>query len=928
MLHTLIKIPIKDLIGRNFDMQADRETEIYKGYLVSQGDSLLFDQIERLRGKPSLHIEEVILVSAVKNPRQEKELRHLLEKGFRYNGVHYARFGKSASQGKEGITAFVCDGIFDELYRITQMDIPVKECVISKYEAQRCLVFSSCTLIRDYMPNIVIIGEYEKILPDQLIKYVTEREREFTDPETGERRRYTAREIEEGYKDLKLSPFDGCGCHEWDFTERISAQLGLDYNAVGAQIRLPFIKGYSVYVPFRQILKTWGYEYITDIYGSRHPIDTIDCIWNTSMFKGHGIFLEKYGRNAWNEYMNTLKKYAFKLGISKYSHHIRHISPYTRMNFQYLQCLDLWNPKYIAHYEKKGTDSYDILDGSNAGKIINLAKYTTSLFEKIIRGDKFYTFRFLGITDTEDYEPESRYLEAALQNDRMLQDPAIKQFLYRKLKKAIDEAKTGKIYCSGFYHTGVGDMIGYLQYAAGLEPTGCLKEGELYSANFDGGGLVSFRSPLIDPSEVNRIKNAPNALTGQWLHHFKDQDIVMFNLYDASAPQQGGADFDGDIFLLSDDPVLIDSKIDKKIILDMEDKVTARSKPYTAENLTDYEVMTRDSRIGEITNVATSIENKYTTDENIRKLYEDDISLLRVFQGKEIDFLKTGLRWHMNGRMRKYLDRLPFFLLYHYPAKMKTYRSIAEKNRRAEKEEDKAPLNAYHSPSPMNELCEYLCAWEKKQVLWNHDIGALTAIRPLIIDTALDLSDRKISRICRKYINQYAADLKQHISSRTEKFDAANEKLYREETTAFYRKKLLEEIQGRMSPADERQADDCPINGRPSDNCTINERQADSCPINGRPADNCSINGRQADRHPIDERLIANYVISASYASVSVSKAFAWSAYGAYIIENLQKHTQPGEAVSIREVPAGTEGAYEYLGKYYRFQRSDTNQHE
>ena len=150
MLHTLIKIPIKDLIGRNFDMQADRETEINKGYLVSQGDSLLFDQIERLRGKPSLHIEEVILVSAVKNPRQEKELRHLLEKGFRYNGVHYARFGKSASQGKEGITAFVCDGIFDELYRITQMDIPVKECVISKYEAQRCLVFSSCTLIPEH----------------------------------------------------------------------------------------------------------------------------------------------------------------------------------------------------------------------------------------------------------------------------------------------------------------------------------------------------------------------------------------------------------------------------------------------------------------------------------------------------------------------------------------------------------------------------------------------------------------------------------------------------------------------------------------------------------------------------------------------------------------------------------------------------------
>ena len=62
----------------------------------------------------------------------------------------------------------------------------------------------------------------------------------------------------------------------------------------------------------------------------------------------------------------------------------------------------------------------------------------------------------------------------------------------------------------------------------------------------------------------------------------------------------------------------IDSKIDKNIILDIEDKVTAKPKKYNKENLIEYEVMTRDNRIGEITNVATSIENKYTTNEEIK----------------------------------------------------------------------------------------------------------------------------------------------------------------------------------------------------------------------------------------------------------------------------------------------------------------------
>ncbi|MGN1342042.1 MAG: hypothetical protein ACI4VL_02280 [Bacilli bacterium] len=540
--YTLVKIPIKEIINQEYDVEIDRDTKINNEYLITQSPSPLIDQIERIRGYRTLHVKEIILVVAKKNPKQEEQLRHILTNGFTYNGIHYNRFGKSASQAKDGITAFVSDDIFDELYMITQMDIEVDECVISKYEAQRCLPFSSCTLIQDYMPNIVIIDEYEKTLNNQFIKYVVQKKREFIDKETGKKKTYNAREIEEGYKDLTLSPFDGCGCHEYEFMTIVSEQLGLDYNAVGVQVRLPFVKGYSVYVPFREILKEWGYEYITDIYGHKHHIDNIDCIWNISMFKGHKMFKNQYGDNAWTEYMNTINKYQFKLGISKYSHHVKNLNKYTRMNFQYLQCLDLWNDKYVNAFENKNMNEYDILDSDNDGKIISMAKYTTDLFEKIIKGDKFYTYKFMGINNTNDYNPESKYIEAALINDVMLKDPAVKQFIYRKLKKSIDEAKVGKIYCSGFYHTGVGDMIGYLQYAVGLEPVGCLKSHEIYSGNFDSGEIVSFRSPLVDSSEVNKINIVHNEITDNWFEHFSQQDVCMFNMYDISAPQQGGAD--------------------------------------------------------------------------------------------------------------------------------------------------------------------------------------------------------------------------------------------------------------------------------------------------------------------------------------------------------------------------------------------------
>ena len=867
-LYTLIKIPIKLLIDNNFDVIIDRNTELSNEYLITQGDSLLLDQIERIRGRKSNHIKELIIVVAKKNPKQEESLRHILNVGFTYNGIHYKRFGKSASQGKNGETVFVCDEIFEELYRITQMDIEVKECVISKYEAQRCLPFSSCTLIRDYMPNVVIIGEYEKTLENQLIKYVVERKREFTNKETGEKKTYNAREIEEGYKDLKLSPFDGCGCHEYEFMKNVSEQLGLDYEAVGVQVRLPFMKGYSVYVPFKKILKEWGYQYITDIYGNKHDIDNVDCIWNTSMFKGHKMFKEKYGTNAWNEYMNTIEKYNYKLGISKYSHHIKHLNKYTRMNFQYLQCLDLWNQKYIDCFENKNMNEYDILNSDNDGKIIELAKYTTALFEKIIKGDKFYTYKFMGINDTEDYEPQSKYLEAALVNDVMLKDPAVKQFVYRKLKKSIDEAKVGKIYCSGFYHTGVGDMIGYLQYAVGLEPIGCLKERELYSGNFDSSDIISFRSPLVDSSEVNKIKIAHNEYTNKWFSHFKDQDIVMFNMYDISAPQQGGADFDGDIFFLCNEPVVIDSKIDKNIILDIEDKATAKPKPYVKENIIEYEVMTRDNRIGEITNVATSIENKYTTNEEVKELYSNYSSLLRIFQGKEIDFLKTGTRWQMSSGLRKHLKQLPYFLLYNYPKKLKTYNNLKEKNKTIENKEDKYKLNAYHSPSPMNELCDYICTWEKKNILWDNSIKDLMDTRVLIINNDLDLSDKKVAKIVRECINDYSSEIKKYMKTRKSNENDNNHAFIMNQIMNKYKNKLL-------------------------------------------------------DRLDMDEETIANYVIKISYSNFSTKKSFVWSAYADYIIKNLKNNSNPKRNISILEVPYKTNNSYEYLGKFYEFKAVD-----
>ena len=113
----LAKIPLKLIINNVYKINIEPEDE--EEFLIEQSQSLLFDQIERIRGSFSERINEFILVEAPKNPKTEPQLRYILDKGFTYNDVNYVRFGKSASQGKDGITAFCDAKIYEEFLIIS-----------------------------------------------------------------------------------------------------------------------------------------------------------------------------------------------------------------------------------------------------------------------------------------------------------------------------------------------------------------------------------------------------------------------------------------------------------------------------------------------------------------------------------------------------------------------------------------------------------------------------------------------------------------------------------------------------------------------------------------------------------------------------------------------------------------------------------------
>lgn len=225
---------------------------------------------------------------------------------------------------------------------------------------------------------------------------------------------------------------------------------------------------------------------------------------------------------------------------------------------------------------------------------------------------------------------------------------------------------------------------------------------------------------------------------------------------------------------------------------------------------------------------------------------------------KEIDFQKTSIRWNMNKRLRKNLRKLPYFLLHNYPAKLKVYNRTSKENKKKPKNE-RAKLNGYKSPSPLNELCEYVESWEKKNLLWQNECYDT---RYLIVDNSLSLDDPALVRRVRREINNFIKDYK-----------AVLDKLRGNEDEKELRELQIQEVFDKYK-----------------------ECMAQIIP---------------------DEELLANYVISVSYARMNTSKLMAWAMYGDTIIKNLRANTPITKKTVIIEVPYKSVSSKEFLGKNY-----------
>lgn len=600
---------------------------------------MLFRQIIKLKNKKDKFINEIIFVDCNGSKSKKEEIKSMVINGFCVNGIRFVISERSASMTRNAILGFIEEDISEEIDKIISMDLKVDNTVLSKWCAYRGLMFSSCHCLEGWHPKTIVVPDYEKVIGNQKLRWLSEESRKYIDKDTGEEKEWKTHGIEEGYKDIEINVFDGHGFIHPNLVRQVKDIIGMEELPTTMMLRAPFIKGLVSQMDYTSYYKEHGIEFIEDIWGKWHSVEDEMIILTKSMYKGFSYFKEKGTYQDWDNYWSKFNKYNHCWGVAKWNFSEEQEPVYTRGNYQILQDLDL---------------DFDTFK--------QLARKSIEWIDNIVNKDERYTYCFLGLTGYEP-KPLNSYAKALMKNPEMIKEECVRDFIKRQIKKYIDKMKCGKIYLRSCYKFLIPDLIMMLQWIGGNEnPEGSLSESEFWCKGYSGEHVIE-RNPHICKSEHLVLNATTNEEIEKYCGHLVN--TCMLNGKSPSPQRMNGADYDGDLVLVLDEPIFLEG-VDKDcaIVLNLDEKMTALAEDITKENIAELVGRTLVSLIGEDSNAATCYHNKSWKSEETKKRYEKNVDILSIVNSFAIDFAKTGYIMNIPYEIAKYSKPYPYFMRY------------------------------------------------------------------------------------------------------------------------------------------------------------------------------------------------------------------------------------------------------------------------
>ena len=492
-------------------------------------------------------------------------------KGFKVNGVEFRRLVGTTGGVKNSTVVFAAvtarNGapLLDELRRRIDNGRDLdKEFVPAKLEAYRALVCSASTPLS--VPRGVLV--VDDCVPHFKSSYILLKDGDTDEPEMSI--------VEDG--DVELVDSDGFGLMSPSLAQHWGYDLRLDYRPAGLCIRNSFCKGMVFAFDFYEFAEDVAGSYeVTDIWGEVHDIRSIDLILTASMLK----LWDSYG--SWDEYWQNCVENGYCFSATKATP--RELDVERRLNYQFIQSYQLTDEQIWELIEPTLTELTDVMGDDYAKALL-----------------------FLRGTHLDEYTAwpaDPPWVAALMADERMLNDPYVKNQLRSLIKKKATEAKFGKIKVHGNFSVISGDPFALCQNIWGMPVKGILKANEIYNHYWAQDGateLAAFRAPMSSHHNIKKVRVNNGWSAGHWYQYM--DTVTVLNAWDMTTHMLNGADKDGDLIFLTSNKVLV-KNIRDVLPIQCEQKKASKCVPGESEFI-EANILGFGDEIGSVTNRITA----------------------------------------------------------------------------------------------------------------------------------------------------------------------------------------------------------------------------------------------------------------------------------------------------------------------------------
>lgn len=794
--------------------------------------------------------------------------RTVSEKGFQVNGISYVRLLATNGGVKNRVIVFTSKRLAPELKKRLangrNLSLPHVPAKFGSYEALSC---SSTIPVSD--PAIIIVPDCEVAFVEDIIRL---------DDSDSEEPRLTYE------KDFPIhkNASDGFGLMLPKRAAQWGEELGLDYIPSGLCTR-PYAWGKGILAAFdfhafaREIAGTFT---VIDAWGTPRSILDADVILTTSMVK----LWDSY--QSLEHYLDCCHSNHYTFGITKVCP--KELEQERNLNYQFLQSCRFSDEDLEALVLPTILEMQEVL-GENPMKSV--------LF---LRGTH--------ITEETAELADFNYIRALQIDNSMADDPYVCASIFRMLKKRIDEAKTGVLKVHGNYQIACGDPYALCQSIFKLPVTGLLKKGEFYSQYWIDRHVTevtAFRAPMTCHNNIRRMFFPASCEQRYWYRYI--HTMLLFNSWDTSAEAMNGEDFDGDMNLTTDNPILKKNHRILPAILCIQRK--AEKKVITEELLIQSNKDSFGDDIGTYTNGITSqfeVQSHFPEDSREYKELEYRIMCGQLFQQNAIDKTKGIIArprprywfdYYSNRpspedssleqeqkvfRQKLIAEKKPYFMQYIYP-------QVQKECRKYKKDTDKKCRIEFSIG--VEELKEKSCrSEEEEQFLSYYESRMPAGIGPCVINRIClmveQALDQHLPSVQKNSDFDYSILMSGTVCHDSQEYKAARRKitaLYKQYTTTVSHFKQQAAAEG-LKPEDIQEQRSVLLNHF--------RRECDtSCP---------------------DIDMLSDIVLELCYTSVN-SRQFAWDMCGEQFAEHLLKRNNYIIHYPVRS-PAGT---LTYLGETF-----------